>query len=69
MPDTTDLDTLLKESDYVSIHCPLTPETKGLINADRLRLMKPNAILVYTSRGAVVDEEALADALDAGAIR
>ena len=69
MPDTTDLDTLLKESDYVSIHCPLTPETKGLINADRLRLMKPNAILVNTSRGPVVDEEALADALDAGAIR
>ena len=68
MPDTTDLDTLLKESDYVSIHCPLTPETKGLINADRLRLMKPNAILVNTSRGPVVDEEALADALDAGII-
>ena len=67
-PDSTDLDTLLKESDYVSIHCPLTPETKGLINADRLRLMKPNAILVNTSRGPVVDEEALADALDAGII-
>ena len=67
-PDSTDLDTLLKESDYVSIHCPLTPDTKGLINADRLRLMKPNAILVNTSRGPVVDEEALADALDAGII-
>ena len=67
-PGSTDLDALLTESDYVSIHCPLTPETRGLINADRLRLMKPNAILVNTSRGPVVDEEALADALDAGII-
>ena len=67
-PDSTDLDTLLAESDYVSIHCPLTPETKGLINARRLKLMKRNAILVNTSRGPVVDEEALADALDAGTI-
>ena len=68
VPDSIDLDTLLRESDYVSIHCPLTSETRGLINADRLRLMKPNAILVNTSRGPVVDEEALADALDAGTI-
>ena len=68
MPDSADLDTLLKESDYVSIHCPLTPKTKGLINSDRLRLMKPNSILVNTSRGPIVDEEALADALDAGMI-
>ena len=67
-PDSTDLDTLLAESDYVSIHCPLTPETKGLIDARRLKLMKPNALLVNTSRGPVVDEEALADALDAGTI-
>ena len=67
-PDSTDLDTLLAESDYVSIHCPLTPETKGLIDARRLKLMKRNALLVNTSRGPVVDEEALADALDAGTI-
>ena len=67
-PDSTDLDTLLAESDYVSLHCPLTPDTKGLIDARRLKLMKPNAILVNTSRGPVVDEEALADALDAGTI-
>ena len=67
-PDSTDLDTLLAESDYVSLHCPLTSETKGLIDARRLKLMKPNAILVNTSRGPVVDEEALADALDAGTI-
>ena len=67
-PGSTDLDTLLAESDYVSIHCPLTPDTKGLIDARRLTLMKRNAILVNTSRGPVVDEEALADALDAGTI-
>jgi len=67
-PDSTDLDELLATSDYVSIHCPLTSETKGLIDAHRLKLMKPNAILVNTSRGPVVDEEALADALDAGTI-
>ena len=67
-PGSTDLDTLLAESDYVSIHCPLTPDTKGLIDARRLNLMKRNAILVNTSRGPVVDEEALADALDAGTI-
>ena len=64
--DSTDLETLLRESDYVSVHCPLTPETTKLINAERLALMKPNAILVNTSRGPVVDEEALADALEAG---
>ena len=67
-PDSTDLDDLLAQSDYVSIHCPLTPETKGLIDARRLKLMKRSAILVNTSRGPVVDEEALADALDAGEI-
>ena len=67
-PDSTDLDDLLAQSDYVSIHCPLTPETKGLIDARRLKLMKRNALLVNTSRGPVVDEEALADALDAGTI-
>ena len=65
-PDSTDLETLLRESDFVSVHCPLTPETTSLINAERLALMKPNAILVNTSRGPVIDEEALADALDAG---
>ena len=67
-PDSVGLEELLAQSDYVSIHCPLTPETKGLIDARRLQLMKKNAILVNTSRGPVVDEEALADALDAGTI-
>ena len=65
-PDSVPLETVLRESDYVSVHCPLTPDTRGLLNAARLALMKPNAILVNTSRGPVVDEEALADALDAG---
>jgi D-3-phosphoglycerate dehydrogenase len=62
------LEEVLRESDYVSVHCPLVPETEGLLNAERLAMMKKNAILVNTSRGPVVDEEALADALDAGTI-
>jgi glycerate dehydrogenase len=62
------LEELLRQSDVVSLHCPLTPETKGLINRERLALMKPSAFLVNTSRGPLVDEEALAEALDAGRI-
>ena len=58
-----DLDDLLKESDFVSLHVNLTPETRHLINADRLREMKPTAVLVNTSRGPVIDEQALAEAL------
>jgi glyoxylate reductase len=50
----------------VSIHCPLTPETRGLINAKALSLMKASAILVNTARGPIVDEQALVDALKAG---
>jgi len=60
-----DLATLLKESDFVSLHTPLTNETRGLINAVTLRNMKPTAVLVNTSRGPVVDQEALIDALSA----
>jgi glyoxylate reductase len=59
---------LLIESDVVSIHAPLTSETRHLVNADALRLMKPTAILVNTARGPIVDESALADALRAGEI-
>lgn len=58
----------LREADFVSIHTPLTPETRHLIDARRLALMKPTAVLVNTSRGAVVDEAALAAALKEGRI-
>ena len=68
VPDSLPLETVLHESDYVSVHCPLVPETTKLINAKRLALMKSNALLVNTSRGGVIDEEALADALDRGVI-
>ena len=57
---------LLKISDYISIHSPLLPETQGLFNADAFRQMKPHAYLINTARGPIVDEEALAQALDAG---
>jgi glyoxylate reductase len=59
------LDTLLREADFVSLHVPLTPETRHLIGADQLELMKPSAVLVNTARGPVVDEAALAAALRA----
>ncbi|WP_329050533.1 D-glycerate dehydrogenase [Amycolatopsis sp. NBC_01488] len=61
-------DELLSRSDVVSLHCPLTPETRHLIDAAALRAMKPGAYLVNTTRGPVVDEAALADALEAGEI-
>lgn len=56
---------LLAQSDIVSLHCPLTPDTQHLINAESLRLMKPNAILINTGRGPLVDEQAVANALNA----
>jgi glyoxylate reductase len=61
-----DLDHLLAESDVVSLHVPLTPETTHLLDARRLALLKPTAVLVNTARGPVVDEEALAIALEDG---
>jgi glyoxylate reductase len=61
-----ELGQLLASSDFVSLHTPLTPETRGLISAERLALMKPEAILVNTARGPVVDEAALAVALREG---
>jgi glycerate dehydrogenase len=59
-----DIPTLLKESDVVSIHCPLFPETKGLINKENLALMKPSAFLLNTSRGPIIVDQDLADALN-----
>lgn len=61
-----DLDELLAEADVISLHVPLTADTRHLIDARRLALMKPTAVLVNTSRGPVVDEEALGAALEAG---
>ena len=63
-----DLDYLFSESDVVSLHCPLTPETKHLVNAQRLARMKPTAFLLNTSRGPLIDEAALAEALNSGRI-
>ena len=63
-----ELDELLGESDFISIHTPLTDETRHLIGEEELERMKPGAVLVNTSRGPVVDEAALADALDNGRI-
>jgi glyoxylate reductase len=57
------LDTLLSESDFVSLHTPLTPQTRGCIGREQLAKMKPTAVLVNTARGPVVDQAALADAL------
>ncbi len=61
-------DQLLAESDVISIHCPLTPETRNLFGAATLARMKPTAFLINTARGGIIDEAALADALDRGAI-
>jgi D-3-phosphoglycerate dehydrogenase len=64
--ESVGLDQLLAMSDYVSIHAPLTPDTRGLFNAETFRKMKPGALLINTARGPLVDEAALAAALDSG---
>jgi phosphoglycerate dehydrogenase-like enzyme len=60
------LDQVLASSDYISIHCPLTPGTRHLFNADRLARMKPGAALVNTARGGIVDQDALVAAVASG---
>ena len=62
------LEELLRRSDVVSLHCPLTPDTQHLMNRERLSLMKNSALLINTSRGPLVDEQALAEALNSGQI-
>ena len=64
-----DLQSLLASADVVSLHCPLTEGTKHLIHRETLRLMKPSAILINTGRGPLVDDEALAEALNEGRLR
>ena len=64
----TDLDTLMRESDIVTLHVPMTAETHHLISRDRIAMMKPSAVLINTARGNVVDIPALAEALKAGRI-
>ncbi|PQA58509.1 D-2-hydroxyacid dehydrogenase [Siphonobacter curvatus] len=62
------LEDVFRESDFVSLHCPLTPETQGLVNAERLSWMKSTALLINTGRGPLIVEQDLADALNAGTI-
>jgi glyoxylate reductase len=66
--DAVPLHELLERSDFVSLHCPLTPETEGMIDAEALFRMKPTAILVNTARGGLVDTRALVNALEKGEI-
>ena len=64
-----DLDTVLRESDVISLHCPLFPQTERMINRDTLAKMKDGAILINNSRGGLIDEQAVADALNGGKLR
>ena len=66
--ETCSIDEVFRRADFVSLHCPLTPRTEGLVNAERLILMQPHAFLINTSRGGLVDEQALAEALNQGRI-
>jgi D-3-phosphoglycerate dehydrogenase len=66
--EPVDLDMLFAESDYISLHAPLTPQTRHIINATNLEKMKPTAILVNTARGELIDEKALAKSLSEGRV-
>jgi phosphoglycerate dehydrogenase-like enzyme len=63
--ELVDLETVMRSADVISIHCPLNDETRGLINAERLALMKPTAYLINTARGPIVDQRALTETLQA----
>lgn len=63
-----EIDKVLEESDFISLHCPLTADNQGFINKDSLALMKPSAILINTSRGGLINETELAEALNSGSI-
>ena len=65
----TDFNTILCESDIITCHCPLTPETKKMINSETITKMKDGVIFINTSRGPVVDQQALANALNSGKIK
>ena len=67
--EAVDLGTLFRESDFISLNCPLTDATRHLVNADRLRSMKKDAVIINAARGAVIDEAALAQALREGWIK
>ncbi len=67
-PGRTAFETVLAQADVISLHCPLTDETRGLMNADTFAAVKPGVILINTARGALIDEAALEAALDAGIV-
>ncbi len=62
------LDEVFKQADYITMHCPLTPQTQGLINRECLAMMKPTAVIINTARGPIVNEADLAEALKKGVI-
>jgi glycerate dehydrogenase len=66
--ETAGIDEVFRRSDVLTLHCPLTPNTKGIVNAERLATMKRSAFLINTSRGPLIEEAALADALNSGKI-
>jgi len=68
-PECVPMETVLREADVLTIHCPLTPQTQGLINAETLEKMKDGAILLNTARGPILDETAVAEALRSGKLR
>ena len=67
-PGLVDFETILKESDVITLHVPLTPDTKGMFGAEQFKTMKNTALLINTARGGLVDEEALVEALKSGEI-